>query len=89
MSIDSALSQDDIRKIKHTITEAVKVKQEVKDLNEGLRDVVKHVSEELGINLKDMNKAISIAFKQREHEDALEQEKDSMDTVEEILGYTS
>jgi hypothetical protein len=84
MSI-GALSGEDIKKLKHTIEEAVKVKQEVKDLNEGMKDVVKHVADELNIPVGDLNKAIGIAFKKRENSKVLDEEKDKLDEIQAIL----
>jgi hypothetical protein len=81
----NALSHDEILKLRNTVVEAVKVKQEIQVLNEGLRDVVKHVAEELELNVSELNTAIKIAFKQQENPDTLQDEKDKLDTVEEIL----
>ena len=58
----------------------IKVKQEVKDLSEGLRDTVKAVAEELEIKPALLTKAISVAFKE-----SLEAEKQDIEELEELL----
>jgi len=83
------LSSDDLRKLKEVIDEGVKVKTEIKDLNDGLKDTVKHIGDELGIKAADINKAIRIAHKKTEEPDALEREQETLSTVEEILGLVS
>jgi cell division septum initiation protein DivIVA len=50
-------------KLERLINEAVTVKQEIEDLNEGLKETVKAVAEELEIKASLINKAISIAHK--------------------------
>ncbi|SVC58865.1 uncharacterized protein METZ01_LOCUS311719, partial [marine metagenome] len=42
-------NQDDITKLKTLIQEGIHVMTEVETLNEGLRDTVKHVAEEMDI----------------------------------------
>ena len=59
----SNFSSDDQAKIKAVISSGTNVKQEVKDLNEGLRDTVKAVGEELNIKPAVLMKAINVAFK--------------------------
>ena len=52
---------DETAKITQVINDGIKVKQEVKDLSEGLRDTVKAVAEEMEIKpavLKKIKKAI-------------------------------
>lgn len=79
------LSSDEQNKLKTVIDEGVKVKTEVADLNGGLKDVVKHVADELGIKAADINRAIKIAHKRAEEPDALEKEQETLDIVGEIL----
>ena len=50
-------------KLERLIKEGSNVLREVEDLNEGLKDTVKAVSEELDIKPALINKAISIAHK--------------------------
>lgn len=85
MSLSVTLSSDDQTKLKNTIREAIKVKQELKDLTDGLKDVIKNVSEELDIPAKLINKAITIEFKRLENSQALEEAVEELDSVGEIL----
>ena len=56
-------NQDDIAKLKTLIQEGIHVITEVETLNEGLKDTVKAVAEELDIKPSLINKAIKIAQK--------------------------
>ena len=56
-------SSDDQVKIKQIIQQGTNVKQEVQDLNEGLRDTVKSVALELNIKPAVLMKAINVRFK--------------------------
>ena len=57
------LNTEEQAKIKHVIESGIKVKQEVKDLSEGLRDTVKAVAEELDIKPALLSKAIAVREK--------------------------
>ena len=74
------LNTEEQAKVKHVIESGIKVKQEVKDLSEGLRDTVKAVAEELQIKPALLTKAISVAFKE-----SLEAEKQDIEELEELL----
>ena len=74
------LNQEEQAKVKHVIESGIKVKQEVQDLSEGLRDTVKAVADELEIKPALLNKAIAVAFKE-----SLASEKDDIEELEEIL----
>jgi hypothetical protein len=50
-------------KLMQVINDGVQVKSEVESLNEGLRDTVKAVAEEIDVKPGLINKAISIAHK--------------------------
>ena len=56
-------SSDDQAKIKQIIQQGTNVKQEVQDLNDGLRDTVKAVALELNIKPAVLMKAINVRFK--------------------------
>ena len=58
----------------------VRVKQEVKDLNDSLNDTIKSFSEELDFPAKTIKKAIQIEFK-----DNLKTVKEDQTAVEELL----
>ena len=74
------LNTEEQAKVHHVIESGIKVKQEVKDLSEGLRDTVKAVAEELEIKPALLTKAISVAFKE-----SLEAEKQDIEELEELL----
>ena len=58
-----SINSSDVTRLKHLVTEGVRVKQEVEDLSEGLKETVKAVAEELEIKPKLLNKVITIAYK--------------------------
>ena len=74
------LNTEEQAKVQHVIESGIKVKQEVKDLSEGLRDTVKAVAEELEIKPALLTKAISVAFKE-----SLDAEKQDIEELEELL----
>ena len=74
------LNTEEQAKIKHVIESGIKVKQEVKDLSDGLRDTVKAVAEELEIKPALLTKAIAVAFKE-----SLAAEKHDIEELEELL----
>ena len=74
------LNTEEQAKVKHVIESGIKVKQEVKDQSEGLRDTVKAVAEELEIKPALLTKAISVAFKE-----SLDAEKQDIEELEELL----
>ena len=74
------LNTDEQAKVKHVIESGIKVKQEVKDLSEGLRETVKAVAQELEIKPALLTKAISVAFRE-----SLDAEKQDIEELEELL----
>lgn len=56
-------SEAETKKLKQVMTEGVQVKSEVDALNEGLKDAVAAIAEELNIKPAILNKAIRIAYK--------------------------
>ena len=74
------LNTEEQAKVKHVIESGIKVKQDVKDLSDGLRDTVKAVAEELEIKPALLTKAIAVAFKE-----SLAAEKHDIEELEELL----
>jgi len=74
------LNTEEQAKVKHVIESGIKVKQEVKDLSDGLRDTVKAVAEELEIKPALINKAIKIAHKGEWHKYS-----DDFDSLENLI----
>jgi hypothetical protein len=84
MSI-GVLSENDKIKIKELINQGVQVTLDVKNLKEGLGDLVAAISEELEIPKPVLNKAIRVAAKMSENRDELADGREELDAVEEIL----
>lgn len=80
-----ALSSEDQNKLAHTIREAVKVHNEIALLKDGINDVVTNVSKELDIPKRDFNRAIRLAVKKQENNQAVDEAKEAIDVAEEIL----
>jgi hypothetical protein len=70
-------------KLERLINEGSNVLREVEDLQEGLRETVKAVAEELQIKPSWINKAIKIA-----HKDNWKDHEQEWDEIEMILGAT-
>jgi hypothetical protein len=74
------ISEADKIRLKHLVSEGVRVKQEVDSLNEGLKETVKAISEELDLKPSLLNKAIRIAYK-----GDLQVHTDELEDIEMIL----
>jgi len=74
---------DDVNRLKELVREGCVVKQEVKDLNEGLRDTIKSIAEEMEIKPAMLNKVITVAYKRNmdEERDKFEELEDLIDTL--------
>ena len=70
-------------KLERLITEGSTVLREIEDLQEGLKETVKSVAEELNIKPSIINKAIKIA-----HKDNWKVHEEEWDEIENILGVT-
>ncbi len=84
MSI-GVLSENDKIKLKELINQGVQVTNDVKNLKEGLNDLVAAISDELEIPKTVLNKAIKVAVKMGENRDELADGREELDAVEEIL----
>lgn len=71
---------DDVRRLQELVKEGCVVKQEVKDLNEGLNDTIKAIAEEMEIPVSQLKKVITVAFKSNRTDEA-----DKWAEVEDIL----
>ena len=60
---DRTYGAEEKAKLERLINEGVQIKYEIESLNEGLKETVKAVAEELNIKPALINKAISIAHK--------------------------
>lgn len=82
------LSSEDQQKLKTYMREGIKVRQEMADLSEGLSDVSKHLGDELDISVRTLKKALTMAFREQEKPNVLQEEQDDLDAVNEILELT-
>lgn len=74
------LSADGKAKLKYAVEEGLKTSQSIEDMKGALRDTVKAIGEELNIPAKSINAAIKAAIK-----NSIDEQKDGLDEVEEIL----
>jgi hypothetical protein len=82
---DRTYGAEEKAKLERLVREGVTVLQEVEDLNEGLKDTVKAVAEELNIKPALINKAIKIA-KARDWDKYADYHED-LETLVATLGY--
>ena len=82
---DRVYGPEEKTKLERLVREGVTVMQEVEDLQAGLKDTVKAVSEELNIKPSLINKAIKIA-KNRDWETHADAHED-LETLIATLGY--
>ena len=78
-----AMLLEEKAKLERLITEGSNVLRELEDLQEGLKETVKAVAEELQIKPSIINKAIRIA-----HKDNWQSHEDEWNEIEMILGVT-
>ena len=71
-------------KLERLISEGQNILREIEDLQEGLKDTVKAVAEELQVKPSIINKAIKIA-----HKDNWKNHEDEWNEIEMILGVTN
>ena len=64
---DRVYGQDEKAKLERLVNEGAQVLQEVQDLQEGLKETVKAVAEELNVKTALINKAIKVAHKGHWH----------------------
>jgi|TARA_R110000737_G_scaffold41007_1_gene61550 hypothetical protein len=78
--MNKVFNSEEVAKLTQVINDGMKVKQELKDLSEGLRDTVKAVAEEMEIKPAVLTKAVNIAFKE-----SLSAEREDFEYLETIL----
>ena len=76
-------SADDVNRLKELVREGCVVKQEVKDLSDGLNDTIKAIAEEMNIKPSMLKKVITVAYKRNmsEERDKFEELEDIIDTL--------
>lgn len=86
MAFNRTFNAEEQARLKQLINEGCVVKQEVQDLNEGLRDTVKAIAEELDLKPAVLNKAITTAHKAN-FQDTYD-DFDALETILETVGRT-
>jgi hypothetical protein len=81
---DRVYGVDEKDKLERLVNEGATVLQEIQDLQEGLRDTVKAISEELNIKPSLINKAIKVAHKADWHRVA--DEFEDLETIIQTVG---
>jgi sensor domain CHASE-containing protein len=84
MAFNKVFNAEEQARLKQLIQEGCQVKSEVETLNEGLRETVKAIAEELEIKPAILNKAINTAHKanfQDQYDDF-----DALETILDIVG---
>jgi hypothetical protein len=81
---DRVYGVDEKDKLERLVNEGATVLQEIQDLQEGLRDTVKAVSEELNIKPSLINKAIKVAHKADWHR--VSDEFEDLETIIQTVG---
>jgi len=73
-------SQDDVQRLKELVREGCVVKQEVKDLNDGLNDTIKSIAEEMDIKPSVLKKVITVAHKRN-----MTEEREKFEELDDII----
>jgi len=84
MSLGVMDSADKAR-LANLVNEGVQVLTDIQALKESLKDTVDTVSEEMDIKKPVLNKAIRMAFKNTQNRNALEDTREELDEVEQVL----
>jgi len=79
------LSAEHKARIKHTLDEAINTMQEIKDLREGMNDLLNTVASDLNLPKKELAAAVKLGFKKAQRTSVIEEEKESLDLVETLL----
>ena len=82
---DRTYGAEEKAKLENLVREGVTVLQEVEDLNQGLKDTVKAVAEELDIKPSLINKAIKVA--QKRDWSRVQDEFEDLETIVATTGY--
>lgn len=84
MSIGNLSSADKAR-IKSLIDEGVQTLTDISTMKEGLKDVITSIAEDLEIDKRVLNKALQVAYKSSQNKDKLQETRDEIDEVEQVL----
>tara|TARA_Y100001972_G_C7661217_1_gene333548 strand:- start:2509 stop:2766 length:258 start_codon:yes stop_codon:yes gene_type:complete len=78
--MEKVFNQEETAKLTHLINSGIQVKQEVADLNSGLRDTIKAIAEEMDLKPSLLSKAVNVAYKE-----SLSAERQEFEDLEHIL----
>ena len=84
MSIGS-LSAADKARLKGLINDGVQAMTDIQVMKEGLSETVDGIAEEMEIKKSVLNKAIKVAFKNSQNKDQLNESREELDEVEQVL----
>lgn len=82
------LNSEDMAKLKRLVALGVTTKQEIKDLNDSLKETLDEVTKDLDLDKKIIRKAISLAFKaslKGDKDQLVDEERDALDEVSALL----
>ncbi len=79
------ISAEHKARIKSTLNEAINTLQEIKDLREGINDLLNSLATDLNIPKKELSAAVKLGFKKSQRSSVIEEEKESLDLVESLL----
>jgi hypothetical protein len=82
--INSLSTADKIR-LKQLIDEGVQASIDIQVMKDGLNETIEAIAEEMEIKKSTLNKAIKIAFKNSQNKDILNENREELDEVEQIL----
>tara|TARA_R110000868_G_scaffold9620_6_gene47593 strand:- start:24725 stop:25000 length:276 start_codon:yes stop_codon:yes gene_type:complete len=75
----------DKARLTNLVNEGVQVMNDVQALKESLKETVDTISEEMDIKKSVLNKAIRIAWKNTQNRNALEDTREELDEIEQVL----
>ena len=85
--MEKVFNQEEIAKLKHLVNSGIQVKQEVADLNTGLRETIKAITDEMELKPALLSKVVNVAYK--ESLSAERQEFEDLEHILEVVKKTS
>jgi uncharacterized protein YfkK (UPF0435 family) len=85
--MEKVFNQEEIAKLKHLVNSGIQVKQEVADLNTGLRETIKAIADEMELKPALLSKVVNVAYK--ESLSAERQEFEDLEHILEVVKKTS
>ena len=85
METFESLNPEAIAKLRTVIKEGAKIKLQIKDLSDGLKETIKEISTQLEVPVSLINKAVKIEFLKDENSNVLEEQKDDLNDLEALI----